>query len=185
MQIYVFLADGFEEIEAIAPIDVFRRAELKVTVVSVSGDQLVQGAHGVSVAADCLFEELSFEGDFTIFLPGGMPGTLNLEKHEGLKELISRQANRGQKIAAICAAPSILGKMGLLEGKEAICYPGFESFLAGATISDEKVVKSGALYTAKGPGVAIDFALKLVAGLKGKEMAETVASGMIFKISVE
>lgn len=180
MQIYVFLANGFEEIEAIAPIDVFRRAELNVTTVSVTGDQLVEGAHGIAIAADCLFEELRFEGDFLLFLPGGMPGTLNLEAHEGLKSLLRQQAERGQKIAAICAAPSILGKMGLLKGKEAICYPGFESYLDGATVSAESVVKAGAVFTAKGPGVAIDFALRLVEDLRGKEVATQVAAGMIF-----
>lgn len=180
MQIYVFLANGFEEIEAIAPIDVFRRAELMVTTVSVTGDQLVEGAHGIAIAADCLFEELRFEGDFLLFLPGGMPGTLNLEAHEGLKSLLRQQADRGQKIAAICAAPSILGKMGLLKGKEAICYPGFESYLDGATVSAESVVKAGAVFTAKGPGVAIDFALRLVEDLRGKEVATQVAAGMIY-----
>nr|KAB2829375.1 MAG: DJ-1/PfpI family protein [Paludibacter sp.]MCE1154751.1 DJ-1/PfpI family protein [Bacteroidales bacterium]OJX92095.1 MAG: DJ-1 family protein [Paludibacter sp. 47-17] len=180
MQIYLFLANGFEEIEAIAPIDVFRRAELKVTTVSVTGDQLVEGAHGVTVAADCLFEELGFEGDFVLFLPGGMPGTLNLDAHEGLKALIRQQSERGQKIAAICAAPSILGKMGILKGKEVICYPGFESYLQGAAVASEDVVKSGSLFTAKGPGVAIDFALKLVEELKGEEVAARVASGMIY-----
>lgn len=180
MQIYVFLANGFEEIEAIAPIDVFRRAELNVTTVSVTGDQLVEGAHGIAIAADCLFEELRFEGDFLLFLPGGMPGTLNLEAHEGLKSLLRQQAERGQKIAAICAAPSILGKMGLLKGKEAICYPGFESYLDGATVSAESVVKAGAVFTAKGPGVAIDFALRLVEDLRGKEVATQVAAGMIY-----
>lgn len=179
MRIYVFLANGFEEIEAIAPIDVFRRAELNVTTVSVSGDQLVEGAHGIVVAADCLFEELQFEGDFVVFLPGGMPGTLNLDAHEGLKALLRQQSDRGQKIAAICAAPSILGKMGILKGKEAICYPGFESHLAGAVVSTEPIVKAGAIFTAKGPGVAVDFALRIVEDLKGKEIASKVAADMI------
>jgi len=181
MKVYVFLADGFEEIEAIAPIDVFRRAELEVTTVSVSGDQLVTGAHGVAVAADAMFDELSYEGDFLLFLPGGMPGTLNLEAHEGLRLLIAQQAGAGKNIAAICAAPSILGKMGLLKGQEAICYPGFESYLSGATISTEAVVKSGNVFTAKGPGVAIDFALKLVAELKGGATASQVAAGMMYQ----
>lgn len=181
MKVYVFLANGFEEIEAIAPIDVFRRAGLDLTTVSVTGDQLVEGAHGLTVAADCLFGEIDFEGEFLLFLPGGMPGTLNLEAHEGLRLLIGQHADKGQKIAAICAAPSILGKMGLLKGKEAICYPGFESYLAGATVSEHSVVQSGTLFTAKGPGVAIDFALKLVEDLCGKELAAEVATGMIYQ----
>lgn len=181
MKVYLFLAEGFEEIEAIAPIDVFRRAELDVITVSVSGDQLVTGAHGVTVAADAMFEELNFEGDFLVFLPGGMPGTLNLEAHEGLRALIAQQAGAGKNIAAICAAPSILGKMGVLKGKEAICYPGFESHLHGATVSSDTVVKSGNVFTAKGPGVAIDFALELVGTLKGDEVVTQVAAGMIYK----
>lgn len=182
MKVYLFLAEGFEEIEAIAPIDVFRRAELDLTTVSVSGDQLVTGAHGVTVAADAMFEELSYEGDYLLFLPGGMPGTLNLEAHEGLCALIAQQAGEGKNIAAICAAPSILGKMGILKGKEAICYPGFESHLHGATVSSETMVQSGTVFTAKGPGVAIDFALKLVAALKGDEVASQVAAGMIYTL---
>jgi 4-methyl-5(b-hydroxyethyl)-thiazole monophosphate biosynthesis len=181
MQVYVFLANGFEEIEAVAPIDVFRRAGLDVVTVSVTGDQLVEGAHGVSIAADCLFEEVIFEGEFLLFLPGGMPGTTNLEAHNGLQTLIREQAKKGSKIAAICAAPSILGKMGLLKGKEAICYPGFEQFLDGALVSSQSVVKSGATFTAKGPGVAIDFALKLVEDLKGSDVAADVAAGMIYE----
>lgn len=180
MKVYLFLANGFEEIEAIAPIDIFRRAEIEVITVSVTGDQLVDGAHGIAIAADCLFEELSFDDDFLLFLPGGMPGTLNLESHEGLKNLIRIQSEKGSTIAAICAAPSILGKMGLLKGKEAICYPGFENYLAGASISKDTMAQSGTVFTAKGPGVAIDFALRLVEELKGSDVATQVREGLIY-----
>jgi 4-methyl-5(b-hydroxyethyl)-thiazole monophosphate biosynthesis len=179
MRILLFLAEGFEEIEAVAPIDVFRRAGIDVTTVSVSDKLTVTGAHGIGVNADVIFEKADLSGDFLIYLPGGMPGTTNLDNHTGLKKLIEKQAAKGATIAAICAAPSILGKMGLLKEKEAICYPGFESFLTDAKISSSTIVKSGNILTAKGPGVAIPFALKIVEELKGKDTAQQVANAMI------
>jgi len=179
MRILLFLAEGFEEIEAVAPIDVFRRAGIDVTTVSVSNKLTVTGAHGIGVNADVIFEKADLSGDFLIYLPGGMPGTTNLDNHAGLKKLIEKQAAEGATIAAICAAPSILGKMGLLKQKEAICYPGFESFLTDAKISSSTIVKSGNILTAKGPGVAIPFALKIVEELKGKDTAQQVANAMI------
>lgn len=179
MQIFVFLAEGFEETEAIAPVDVFRRAGLKVAIVSVTGELNVCGAHGICVLADSRFEDISFEGDFMIFLPGGMPGTANLDNHAGLKRLIELQAEGKNKIAAICAAPSILGKMGLLENKEAVCYPGFETSLHGASVPDARVVVSDEIYTAKGPGVAVEFALRIVENVLGKEVSDRVAEAMI------
>ncbi len=179
MRILLFLAEGFEEIEAVAPIDVFRRAGIDVTTVSVSDKLTVTGAHGIGVNANVIFEKADLSGDFLIYLPGGMPGTTNLDNHTGLKKLIEKQAAKGATIAAICAAPSILGKMGLLKEKEAICYPGFESFLTDAKISSSTIVKSGNILTAKGPGVAIPFALKIVEELKGKDTAQQVANGMI------
>jgi len=179
MRILLFLAEGFEEIEAVAPIDVFRRAGIEVTTVSVTTDLTVMGAHRVGVKVDVSFADADFSGSFLLYLPGGMPGTTNLDNHAGLKKLIEKQAEKGGKIAAICAAPSILGKMGLLKNKEAVCYPGFESLLTGAKVSESTIVKSGSIMTAKGPGVAIPFALKIVEELKGKEVAQQVANGMI------
>ena len=178
MKIFVFLADGFEEIEAIVPIDIFRRAQIETKTVSVSDNKLVRGAHNISVMADCLFSETDFSEIDLLYLPGGMPGTKNLDEHEGLKKLIQLQADGNIKIAAICAAPSILGKMNLLNGKEAICYPGFEDKLSGAVLSTEKLVKSGNISTAKGAGVALQFALKLVEELKGKEAADKIAESI-------
>jgi 4-methyl-5(b-hydroxyethyl)-thiazole monophosphate biosynthesis len=179
MRIYLFLAEGFEEMEAVVPMDIFRRAGIDLVTVSITNDLKVCGAHGVCVLADKTFAELNFDGEFLIFLPGGMPGTSNLDNHAGLKSLISAQAARGSKVAAICAAPSILGKMGLLNGREAICYPGFEQLLEGATVSADKVVQSGNIYTAKGPGVALQFALKLVEELKGTKSANEVADALM------
>jgi len=175
MKIFLFLAEGFEEIEAITPIDIFRRAGMEVTTVSVTGNKLVAGAHGIIVQADSLFEDTDFNGDFILFLPGGMPGTANLAKHAGLTELLKRQSDRNQTIAAICAAPSIPGKLGLLKGKEAICYPGYEKYLSGATISSAELVRSGSFYTAKAAGVALKFALKIVTDFEGQEKADEIA----------
>jgi protein deglycase len=180
MQVFIFLAEGFEEIEAVAPIDVFRRAGLNVTTVSITDNLKVCGAHDIALMADACFSKVNFQGEFLIFLPGGMPGTTNLGKHAGLKNLIEMQAIKGRTIAAICAAPSILGEMGVLKSKEAICYPGFEHLLKDARISTSKIVKSDNIFTAKGPGVSIPFALRIVEELKGKKVAEQVAQAMIF-----
>lgn len=176
MKVFIFLADGFEELEAIAPIDIFRRAGIDVTVISITNEKEVRGAHDITVFADSLFTETDFSKNDLLYLPGGMPGTKNLGEHDGLKELIVKQARENKKIAAICAAPSILGKLGLLNGREAICFPGFEDQLTGATLSKEKMVESGNFSTAMGAGVAIQFALKLVEELKGKILAEQLAS---------
>ena len=179
MRIFLFLATGFEEIEAVAPMDVFRRAGIEVTTVSITDDLLVTGAHEIGIKADTVFSKADFSGDFLIYLPGGMPGTTNLDNHEGLKALLTQQLAKGNKVAAICAAPSILGKMGVLKDKEAVCYPGFESQLTGAKIPETNMAKSDNILTAKGPGVAIPFALKIVEELKGKQVAEEVAAAMI------
>ncbi len=180
MKAYIFLADGFEEIEAIAPIDIFRRAGIEVTTISVSSDRTVKGAHGIIVTADNLFDNSNFTDNDILYLPGGMPGTKNLDAHDGLKKLIQKQIEGKKTLAAICAAPSILGKMGLLNGKEAICYPGFENQMLGAILSDKKIVKSENILTAKGAGVAIQFALKLVEELQGKDLSEKIATSICF-----
>lgn len=175
MKIFLFLAEGFEEIEAVAPVDIFRRASLEVVTVSITDNVLVKGAHGISVLADAVFDTTDFSGDFLLFLPGGLPGTTKLANHDGLKALIQQQADQKQKIAAICAAPSILGNMNLLKGKEAICYPGFESSLNEAHISDSNIVMTESIFTAKAAGVAIQFALSIVENIKGKELADKIA----------
>lgn len=178
-KVFVFLANGFEEIEAIAPIDILRRAELDVVTVSISDSKTVAGAHGVKVEADQLFTETTFgENDYYV-LPGGYDGMMNLSAHQGVNELLTKQHGAGKKLAAICASPSVLGKLGILEGKEAICYPGFEGNLTGATISKNSVVEDGNVITGKGPGVAVQFALKIVESLKGKETADQVAGGLM------
>ncbi len=175
MKAYIFLADGFEEIEAITPIDLLRRANIEITSVSISNSKTVIGAHNISIAADAIFSEVNFEAADLLILPGGMPGTKNLDAHAGLKYILEQQASQGKLIAAICAAPSILGKMNLLKDKEAICYPGFEDQLIGTSLSERKVVQSGAFITAMGAGVAIEFSLKIIENLKGKAVADQIA----------
>jgi 4-methyl-5(b-hydroxyethyl)-thiazole monophosphate biosynthesis len=181
MQIYLFLAEGFEEIEAIAPIDIFRRANIQVTTISITDKKSVTGAHGITVMADNIFTEQKFEDNCFLFLPGGLPGTTNLDNHEGLKSLIQAQAKRGNKMAAICAAPSILGKLGILQNEEAICYPGFENQLLQATLSNNDIVSSNNIFTAKAAGAALEFALMIVTDLKGKATADAIRSGMFIK----
>jgi 4-methyl-5(b-hydroxyethyl)-thiazole monophosphate biosynthesis len=178
MTVYLFLADGFEEIEAIAPIDIFRRGGVEVTTVSVSGRKMVTGSHGIAVQADVLFEETGFTGEYLLFLPGGGQGTAYLDAHEGLHALLDKQVANGGLVAAICAAPSILGKKGILKGHEAICYPGFEHQLEGAMLSDQKVVRSGNIFTAKAAGVAVVFALYILSEIKGSATANKVGGSI-------
>lgn len=172
--IYCFLADGFEEVEAISPVDILRRAGAEVRTVGVTGKS-VTGAHGITVEADITENEVRLDACVdAVILPGGMPGTLNLEKSETVKEAVRFAAENGKLVCAICAAPSVLGHMGLLEGKEAIAYPGFEKDLTGASVSDRFVVRDGSFITAKGAGVAVDFGLEIAGTLYGKETAEKI-----------
>lgn len=176
MKAFLFLADGFEEIEAITPIDILRRAGIDVETISISTKKEVIGAHEITLLADSLFTDTDFSVCDLLILPGGMPGTKNLDAHQGLKSLLSKHYEQGKLIAAICAAPSILGGMGILNGKEAICYPGFEQTLTGANLSKNCVVKSGKIITAKGAGVALEFSLMIVEELKGLNLADEIAS---------
>ena len=179
--VYIHLATGFEEIEAVAIIDVLRRAEINTVVVSVTGEKQVVGAHAIPIQADVLFEKQDFSEGTMLVLPGGIPGTTNLEACKPLGNLINEYYKKGKQLAAICAAPLILGKMRLLRNEEAICYPGYEEFLEDAVLSKERVVRSGKIITGKGAGCAIEFALKIVETLKGQELADKLATAMIVK----
>ncbi len=176
---FVFLAEGFEETEAIAIIDVLRRGELNVEIISVTGKKEVTGAHGITVLSDKLFEEASFDKGEILILPGGMPGTSNLNRHEGLKKLIKSYNEAGKYLGAICAAPSVLGGLGILKGKEAVCYPGFEDKLEGATISNSQTVVSGKVITSVGVISAVDFGLHIVKILQGEEIAKRTAAALL------
>ncbi len=175
--IYVFLAPGFEESEAICPIDILRRGGLDVVTVSVTDDREVKGAHGIAVKADMCIGQLCDPCPQAIVLPGGMPGTLNLDACETLKQYISG-AGEDTLLCAICAAPMILGKMGLLKGKRATCYPGFEEHLLGATLGG-KVEKDGNIITACGMGVAHQFGLAIVEALLDTDTANTIQKAIL------
>lgn len=176
--IYVFLADGFEEIEALTPVDVLRRAGLKVTVAGV-GSKEVTSSHGITVLCDESAENLTPANDLeAVILPGGMPGTLNLEKSQKVNEFIDYAYNNNKYLCAICAAPSVLGHKNILNGKNASCFPGFEKDLFGANISSEYVVKDGNIITARGMGVSLQFGLKIAEQFVGKEKAEKIKSSV-------
>lgn len=174
--IYVFLADGFEEIEALTAVDILRRAEYEVKTVGVGAKQ-VTGAHGITVAADLEEKDVTTDDLVMAVLPGGMPGTLNLEKSPIVRACVE-YCFKEAYVAAICAAPSILGHWGMLKGRRAICFPGFESQLEGASISRHRVCTDGKLITAKGPGVALDFALKIVELLSGIEASDKLKESL-------
>lgn len=175
---YVFLADGFEEIEGLTVVDILRRADVEVCTVSVMGKPEIAGAHRIEVKADALFDACDFSDGDLFVLPGGMPGTKYLGAHEGLCSLLKEKDAQGISLAAICAAPSVFGDLGLLEGRKAICYPGFEDRLAGARVTFEKVVTDGHITTSMGMGTAIPFALRLVEILCGAEKAGEVKTSI-------
>lgn len=179
IKIAVHLADGFEEIEAVSIIDVLRRADIEVVVVSVTGKMEVAGAHHLTIKADNLFENMNYHEIFMIVLPGGMPGAANLDAHAGLKEHIRQFNAENKPLAAICAAPLVYGNLGILKGKKVVCYPGFENYLKGAEVLSVPVVESGNIITGRGPGAAIEFALKIVEKAVSKEKAELVAKQML------
>lgn len=177
--VYVFLADGFEETEAIAPIDMLRRAGKEVTTVGVTG-KVAHGSHGIPVTADITENELTdFSDAEMIVLPGGMPGTLNEEASKTVQAAIDYCSEKNIPIAAICAAPSVLGHKGLLKGRKAVCYSGFEKELEGAVIDTKGVVTDGNITTARGAGVAIEFGLELVNVLCGKAESDRVRASIL------
>ena len=177
--IYVFLAEGFEEVEAVTPIDLLRRAELPVVTVGVTG-KVVTGSHGIPITADITVDKVDMNADVQMLvLPGGLPGTLNLEQSGSVKTCIQKAMAQEVYIAAICATPSILGHMGLLEGRRATCFMGFEDELAGAQATGEAVVEDGRFITARGAGVALPFGLKLVEVLCGSVRAMALKESLL------
>ena len=177
--IYVHFAEGFEEIEGVTIVDVLRRADIETVSVSVTGDKAVRGGHGITVCADALFEEVDYGECEMIVLPGGAAGTDNLCAHKGLAEQIKAFAAAGKYLAAICAAPTVLGKLGVLKGKKATIYPGMEGNLIGAKPTGGKIVIDGNIITSKGPGTALEFSLALVSIFKGNGEASRLRKSMI------
>ncbi len=178
-KIAVHLASGFEEIEAITIIDVLRRAGFNVTTVSIQENKLVVGSHKIPVLADMLFEEVDYKAIDMIILPGGMPGSKNLDQHEGLKSKILSFHNAQKPLGAICAAPLVFGHLNILNGKDAVCYPGYEAELYGAHVKMAPALVSGNVFTGRGVGAALAFSLKIVEMLDSKEKAEKLAKAML------
>ncbi len=179
---YVFFADGFEEIEALATVDVMRRAGMDVTLVSINPTLEVNGAHGVKVVADVLMDQVDASQAEWLVLPGGMPGATNLAACEPLTEMLAAHNAAGGKVAAICASPAIVfAPLGLLEGKNATCYPGMEAEGCGANWQSDMVVVDGNIVTGRGPAAACSFGFTIAAMSKGVEAAEAVAQGMLLK----
>ena len=179
--IYIFLANGFEECEAIAPIDILRRAEIEITTVGI-GSKIVTGSHNIPIECDITDDELDINNISGIILPGGMPGTINLENSEIVQKSIDYAAKNECLLAAICAAPSILGHKNLLNKKRAVCFTGFEKDLYGAIVLDTPTARDNNIVTAFGAGAALDFGFEIVSFLKGSEFAEKLSLQMRYRI---
>ena len=179
--VYCFLADGFEEVEAIAPVDMLRRAGIEVKTVGVTGE-VIASSHNIKVVPDILLSDVVLDDNVeAVILPGGLPGATNLEESPEVQKAIDFAVENDKFVCAICAAPQILGHKGLLKGREAIAYPGFESELEGAVISEKHVAVDGKFITAKGAGVATEFGLMIVSALKDKDTAEKIGKAIQMK----
>lgn len=181
-KVYVFLANGFEDIEALAPIDILRRGGVEVITVSINDTEFVESAHNVTMKADTVFENA---GDFSdadmLLLPGGLPGATNLRDHEGVNQALLRQHEQGKRIGAICAAPLVLGGLGILKGRRATCYPGFEKFLTGAEYTAELVTVDGHITTGEGPAAALPYGYQILSYFREAEAVEAIEEGMRYK----
>ena len=179
-KVFQFMANGFEDIEALIPVDVLRRGGVDIKTVSIYDTNIVESAHGVQMVTDLTFEEaepLLKDADL-LMLPGGMPGATNLNEHEGLRKALVTQAEAGKMVSAICAAPLVLGGLGLLKGKRATCYPGFEQTLEGAEYTEDLWTMDGNIITGEGPAAALPYAYSILALLTTEETAREVAEGM-------
>lgn len=180
-KVYVFLADGTEEVEALTVVDLLRRAGITVVTVSVMENKKIMSSHKIGIEADELYGESDYMDGDMIVLPGGMPGTTHLKNNKELRTVLFAYRDASKYLAAICAAPSIFGWNGMLEGKRATCYPGFEEELTGATVTEEAVVTDGRFITSRGLGTAIDFSLELITLLVNKATAEKIAAAVQYQ----
>lgn len=182
MKIYLFLAPGFEECEALAPVDICRRLGIETIIVSVADNIIVRSSHSVNVKADYMFDDCDFNDADMLILPGGQPGSNNLLAHDGLCKVILRHHEEGKMLAAICAAPLVYGNLGLLKGVRATCYPGVEPQLKGAITTGSLVEKDGLFITGKGPGAAFEFGFTIGEYFCGKEKVATLRKNMITQL---
>ncbi len=176
----IFFADGCEEIEGLAVVDIIRRAKMDITTISITGKKEVTGSHQITFLTDALFGDVDFSELDGIILPGGMPGTLNLGAHAGVTAQVKAFAEAGKLVCAICAAPSVLGACGILNGKKATCHPGFEEKLTGASVSYDNVVTDGNVITSRGMGTVIDFGLAIVSYFGSEELVEDVRKHLVY-----
>lgn len=179
--IYAFLADGLEEVEALGVIDVCRRAGIEVVTVSIMPTNTVNGAHGIKIIADTMFADNDYTNADMLFLPGGMPGAKNLNDCAPLTAAIMQHYNAGKPLAAICAAPMVYGNLGILNGKKATCYPGFEQYLTGCEYTGALTEHDGQFFTGKGPAAALQLGYDIVEHFCGKDVAEGLKEGMMYK----
>lgn len=178
---FLFLATGFEEIEALGTVDILRRGGIRVTTVSIMGDLKVMSAHNIPVIADYVFEEVDFSCLDALILPGGIPGSNHLNTCTRLKELIKQKNKEGKILAAICAGPMVLGGLGLLKGRKAVCFPNFEPTMIGSIPSDKGVEQDENIITSRGPGYVFDFGLTILTALRNEEIAGEVAAALLYQ----
>lgn len=177
---YIFVANGSEEIETLIPVDVLRRGGVEVKTVSITGSLEAELSHGVTIKTDLTFEDANLDDADLLMLPGGLPGSTNLNAHNGVREALMKQYNAGKLVAAICAAPMVFGSLGIVRGRRATCYPGFEKFLDGAEYTHELCTVDGNVVTGEGPAAALPFAYKLLEMLSTEQTAHEVADGMMY-----
>jgi len=177
-KVYEFLADGFEEIEAMAPVDILRRGGVEVVTVSINDGRAVTSSHGIEVKADTTFGQADLSDADMLLLPGGLPGSTNLNAHEGVREALLRQNAAGKRIGAICAAPMVLGSLGLLQGRRATCSPGFEGYLEGASYTAELFTVDGNIITGEGPAASLPYAYKILEMLTSRELSDDLQAKM-------
>lgn len=179
-RVYIFLADGFEDIEGLTVVDLMRRAGIQIDTVSITDTKTVTTSHGIEMKADRIFSETDFSDADMLVLPGGMPGTKYLGEYKPLTELLQSFYEKGGKVAAICAAPSVFAELGFLEGRKATSYPSFMDRLHGAVLTEEPVAVDGNVTTSRGLGTAIDFALSLIGQLEGMDKAQKIAESIVY-----
>ena len=178
----LYFADGFEEIEALTVFDILKRAEIEVNTVSIMEQKQIEGAHGLKLYADFLFDDVNHEECEMIILPGGMPGAKYLSEHKGLIEMITKFNESGKWVAAICASPAfVLNGNRLIDGKNATCFPALKGKMEGSNYTEQKVVVDGKLITSQGPATAMNFAMEIVRQIKGEEAYKDVAAGLLFE----
>ncbi len=183
-KVYVFTAQGLEEIECLTQVDLLRRSGLEVVMAAVGQDTTICGSHGITFEADGKLEDMDYNDACALILPGGMPGTNYLAADQKLADVLKRAVGTDTLICAICAAPTVLGGLGLLKGHTATCYPGLEDKLTGAVTTKNQVEVSGQFVTSRSLGTAIPFGLKIIELLQGKEQSEKIKNSIVFNLSL-